>query len=98
MTAASYGKRKWQTKNGSILSWSDMTTRHLRNAAQFLENNALDRLSALYGMSCMVSGEAAMDALDSAIQAEDEDNYARYQCAKDMRAYADWREHEESQP
>lgn len=58
---------KWKTKNGEVLFVDEMTDSHLINSRNFLVKKRLElaeNISAAYGMSCMLTGEYALDSID----------------------------------
>jgi hypothetical protein len=64
--------RIWVTKDGKHLRWADMSDEHLRNVANFLRRNALDRLSAFYSCGSFFTSDAATYAWECQAPEEDE--------------------------
>lgn len=87
-----YGSRKWQTKEGTVMRWSEMTVQHLRNCAALLRRRADEELNAGYSLYSFIQGEMASYYLDCDLRRMEDENPAIARYADEMDEYADYRE------
>lgn len=83
---------KWKTRDGQILLWRDMSTRHLRNTIAFLRRRAEEEHSAYWHTGNTLQGEAAVDAWESAETSLTARVIARQTVADLMEQYLAFRE------
>lgn len=92
----SLGKTVWVTRDGTKMTWAQMTVRHLRNCAAYIENNTVarlnDSLDKAFDVLSAVTGYAAQNAVDSQITHMEKQRAQAKHYAETMRAYAAWRE------
>lgn len=86
-----WGKRSWKQRDGTKISWSEMTVQHLLNAAALIERRCSEEESALWQASCMAQGDMASMYLDHSIDALHERQAPALATAQSMRLYADWK-------
>jgi hypothetical protein len=80
------GNLVWTMRDGQKIKLKDMSDNHLRATASMLRRRAADDLSSLYSAECMVSGDAATDAWESAVHDLDQRNIERSGLADAMEA------------
>lgn len=75
--------KTWKTADGTVLTWSAMTTSHLRNAANHIRQHASRIVSEAWRFECSLQGEMALLYAEQNTEAVEED-------ANHLRLKADW--------